>query len=158
MPVKKGIAVKTLVEKSKIEAWQDVLLSPAPATDHTPEKGRNMAPTIISRSGIAANSALDSGLCVQSLKGANTMKEHATPRPRGSGSIYQNGSAVWWIKFYVRGIARRESSHSTARQGAVKMLKRRLAEVETKTYIPRTNVKIDELITDSLEEYRQQRR
>src|ERR1019366_10751915 len=116
-----------------------------------------MAPTIISRSEIAANSALDSGLCVQSLKGANTMKENnATPRPRGSGSIYQNGSAVWWVKFYVRGISRRESSHSTDRKAAEKLLKRRLAEVETKTYVMRTNVKIDELITDLFAEYRQQ--
>jgi integrase len=117
-----------------------------------------MAPTIIAAPVIAANSALDSGPCVQSLKGANTMNEHATPRPRGSGSIYQNGSAVWWVKFYVRGIARRESSHSTDRKAAEKLLKRRLAEVETKTYIPRTNVKIDELITDLFAEYRQQRR
>lgn len=86
------------------------------------------------------------------------MNEHATPRPRGSGSIYQNGSAVWWVKFYVRGISRRESSHSTDRKVAEKLLKRRLAEVETKTYIPRTNVKVDELIADLFAEYRQQRR
>ncbi len=149
--------MKSAPEKSKIEAWQDGVQT-APATDHSPEKGRNMAPPIISRSGIAANSAPDSGSCVQSLKGANTMKENLTPRPRGSGSIYQNGSSVWWVKFYVRGIARRESSHSTDHKTAEKLLKRRLAEVETKTYIPRTNVKVDELITDLLAEYRQQGR
>lgn len=148
----------TLAEKSKIEAWQDGVISTAPATDHTPERDRNMAPFIIAAPVIAANSALDSGLCVQSLKGANTMNEHATPRPRGSGSIYQNGSAVWWVKFYVRGIARRESSHSPDRKVAEKLLKRRLAEVETKTYIPRTNVKVDELIADLFAEYRQQGR
>jgi integrase len=79
-------------------------------------------------------------------------------RARGSGSIYQNGSTVWWVKFYVREIARRESSHSTDRKAAEKLLKRRLAEVETKTYIARTNVKIDELIVDFLAEYRQQGR
>jgi integrase len=79
-------------------------------------------------------------------------------RARGSGSIYQNGSSVWWIKFYVRGIARRESSKSTDRKAAEKLLKRRLAEVETKTYIARTNVKIAELIVDLLAEYRQQGR
>ncbi len=66
------------------------------------------------------------------------------------------------MKFYVRGIARRESSHSTDRKVAEKLLKRRLAEVETKTYIPRTNVKIsderDGLIVDLLAEYRQQGR
>src|ERR1017187_8970872 len=157
MPVKKGIAVKPLVEESKIKAWQDGVQT-APATDHTPEQDRNMAPTIISAPVIAANSALDSDLCVQSQKGANTMNEHARPRPRGSGSIYQNGSAVWWVKFYVRGIARRESSHSTDRKVAEKLLKRRLAEVETKTFVMRTNVKIDELISDLFAEYRQQGR
>jgi integrase len=144
--------VKNALEKSKIEAWQDGVQT-APATDHTPDESRNMAPLIISE-----NPALDSGSCVQSMKGANTMTENATPRPRGSGSIYQNGSSVWWIKFYVRGIARRESSHSTDRKVAEKLLKRRLAEVETKTYIPRTNIKIDELITDLFAEYRQQGR
>src|ERR1035441_4277889 len=118
----KGISVKSLMEESKIEAWQSGAINTATATDHTPEKGRNMAPTIISVPVIAANSALDSGSCVQSLKGANTMKENATPRPRGSGSIYQNGSAVWWVKFYVRGIARRESSHSTDRKVAERLL------------------------------------
>jgi integrase len=150
--------MKRLVEKSKIKAWQDGVISTAPATDHTPEKDRNMAPTIIAVPVIAANSALDSGSCVQFLKGVNTMNEHATPRPRGSGSIYQNGSAVWWVKFYVRGIARRESSHSTDHKVAEKLLKRRLAEVETKTYIARTNVKVDELISDLFAEYRQQGR
>jgi integrase len=154
--------VRTAPEKSKIEAWQDGVET-APATDHTPDRDRNMAPLIISE-----NSSLDSGPCVQSLKGANTMKENATPRPRGSGSIYQNGSAVWWVKFYVRGIARRESSHSPDRKVAEKLLKRRLAEVETKTYIARTNVKISDerdgkpvsgtLIEDLFAEYRQQGR
>jgi site-specific recombinase XerD len=41
---------------------------------------------------------------------------------------------------------------------AKKLLKRRLAEVETKTYVMRTNVKIDELIADLLAEYRRERR
>jgi integrase len=158
VPVRKEFAAKMLPEESKIEAWQSGAINTATATDHTPERDRNMAPTIIAAPVIAANSALDSGPCVQSLKGANTMNEHATPRPRGSGSIYQNGSAVWWVKFYARGVARRESSHSTDRKVAEKLLKRRLAEVETRTFIPRTNVKIDELVTDLLAEYRQQGR
>src|ERR1039457_6256780 len=141
--------------KSKIEAWQDGVET-APATDHTPELDRNMAPLIISE-----NSSLDSGSCVQSMKGANTMNatnEHATKRPRGSGSIYQNGSAVWRIKFSVRGKSQRESSRSTDRKAAEKLLKRRLAEVETRTFIARTNVKVDELISDLFAEYRQQGR
>ena len=147
--------MKSTPEKSKIEAWQDGVET-APATDHTPELDRNMAPLIISE-----NSSLDSGSCVQSMKGANTMNatnEHATKRPRGSGSIYQNGSAVWWIKFSVRGKSQRESSRSTDRKAAEKLLKRRLAEVETRTFIARTNVKVDELISDLFAEYRQQGR
>jgi integrase len=79
-------------------------------------------------------------------------------RERGSGSLFHNGSNIWWIKFYVRGIAKRESSHSTDLEVAKKLLKRRLAEVETKTYVMRTNVKIDELIADLLAEYRRERR
>jgi hypothetical protein len=74
--------VKTLLEKSKIEAWQDGVISTAPATDHMFLRGGNVAPTIIAVPVIAANFSLDSGLCVQSLKGVNTMKENATPRPR----------------------------------------------------------------------------
>ena len=62
-----------------------------------------------------------------------TENTQAVKRERGTGSIFHNGSAVWWIKFYVRGIPKRESSHSTDLDVAKKLLKRRLAEVETKT-------------------------
>ena len=87
-----------------------------------------------------------------------TEETQAVKRERGTGSIFHNGSAVWWIKFYVRGIPKRESSHSTDLDVAKKLLKRRLAEVETKTYVMRTNVNIEELITDLLAEYRRERR
>jgi integrase len=75
-------------------------------------------------------------------------------RARGSGSIFQNGSSVFWIKFYSNGIARRESSRSTDRKVAEKLLKRRLAETETKTYVPRENIRIDELFADLVSDYR----
>ena len=87
-----------------------------------------------------------------------TENTQAVKRERGTGSIFHNGSAVWWIKFYVRGIPKRESSHSTDLDVAKKLLKRRLAEVETKTYVMRTNVKIEELIADLFAEYRRERR
>jgi hypothetical protein len=61
------------------------------------------------------------------------LPEKVTKRARGSGSIFQNGSAVWWIKFHDRGVPRRENSHSTDRRVAEKLLKKRLAEVETQT-------------------------
>jgi len=79
-------------------------------------------------------------------------------RQRGSGSIFHNGSNVWWIKFYVRGIPRRESSHSTDRKVAERLLKHRLAAVEMNIPVIRTNVRIDELIADLLAEYRRERR
>jgi integrase len=60
----------------------------------------------------------------------------------------------WSIKFYDRGIPRRESSHSNDRKVAEKLLKKRLAEVETKTYTPRENTRIDELIVDLISDYR----
>lgn len=85
--------------------------------------------------------------------------EETTKRKNGTGSIFHNGKTdVWTIKFYFRGIPKRESSHSTDRAVAERLLKRRLAEVETKTFTPRTNVKVDELIADMLHEYRQKGR
>ena len=84
------------------------------------------------------------------------MKQKAERRasPRRRGSIFQNGSATWWIKFSDRGIPRRENSHSTDLRVAEKLLQRRLAEVLTGTYIPRENIGVDELINDLLEEHR----
>jgi integrase len=82
------------------------------------------------------------------------MEQQQTKRERGSGSIFHNGSAVWWIKFYDRGIPRRESSHSTNQQVAQRLLKKRLAEVETQTYVARENVRVDELVADVICDYR----
>jgi integrase len=82
------------------------------------------------------------------------MEQQVEKRPRGAGSIFHNGSSTWWIKFSDRGIARRESSHSTDRVVAEKLLKKRLAECLTQTYTPSVNVKIDKLIEDLLAEYR----
>jgi integrase len=75
-------------------------------------------------------------------------------RQRGAGSIFKNGSSTLWVKFYDRGIPRRESSHSTDPKVAEKLLKRRLAEVETKIYVPRQNIMVDEMIFDLLSDYR----
>lgn len=86
------------------------------------------------------------------------MEEDNAKRERGSGSIYRNGSAVWWIKFHVRGIPKRESSHSTEWKVADRLLKDRLAEVRTDTYIVRGNVRIDELVQDLISEYREKGR
>ncbi len=75
-------------------------------------------------------------------------------RNRPRGSVFQNGSANWWIKFSDRGIPRRENSHSNDWRIAEKLLQRRLAEVTTATYIPRENIWLDDLFSDLLEEHR----
>src|SRR5579885_2364421 len=88
-------------------------------------------------------------------KGVEMSETSATKRPRGSGSIFQNGSKTWWIKFSERGIVHRESSGSTDYKDAEKLLKRRLAEVLTQIYVARTNIRVDELIEDLFAEYRE---
>lgn len=84
--------------------------------------------------------------------------EETTKRERGTGSIFTNGSNILWIKYYWRGIAKRESSHSTDRKVAERLLRRRLAEVETRTFTPSTNVRIDELYADMVAEYKREGR
>lgn len=47
---------------------------------------------------------------------------------RGLGGVYQRGN-VWWVYYSFRGTPFRESSHSTRQSDAVKLLKRRHAEM-----------------------------
>ena len=47
---------------------------------------------------------------------------------RGMGRVYSRGSK-WWVQYCFRGKVYRESSKSTNRSDAVKLLKRRLAEI-----------------------------
>ncbi len=47
---------------------------------------------------------------------------------RGTGGIYQR-SATWWVRYSYHGRKHRESSGSTKRSDAVKLLRRRLAEM-----------------------------
>src|SRR5450755_1733014 len=122
-----------------------------------------MLATVLNSTGIwflpsYQNSCLSVVAILRDHRRISPMEEHAEKRERGSGSIYHNGSAVWWVKFYVRGIPKRESSGSTDYKVAERLLKRRLAEVITKTYVMRANIKIDELITDLVAEYKRERR
>lgn len=79
-------------------------------------------------------------------------------RERGKGSVFQNGSDTWWIKYYERGIPRRESSKSTDKKDAEALLKRRLAEVETGVFNPKASIQIDELVSDVLADYKEKAR
>lgn len=48
----------------------------------------------------------------------------------GTGRVYQRGN-VWWIQFGFRGETHRESSGSTRKADAVKLLRKRMAEMST---------------------------
>lgn len=51
-------------------------------------------------------------------------------RTAGTGRVYQRGK-TFWIQYSYRGQRHRESSHSAQRSDAVKLLRRRLAEMGT---------------------------
>lgn len=58
------------------------------------------------------------------------MKKHT--RTRGMGFLFQMpGSSNWWIGYSVNGKRFRETSRSSNRQDAVKLLKRRIAAAQT---------------------------
>lgn len=51
-------------------------------------------------------------------------------KARGFGGIYRRaGSQFWWVQYSFRGVVHRESSGSTARAEALKLLRRRLEEM-----------------------------
>jgi integrase len=80
-----------------------------------------------------------------------------TRRPKGTGSIYQRpDSAVFWLKYSRHGKPYRESSGTTDRRKAERMLKVRLSEITTGTFIgPQAEkIKVAELAEDFLREYR----
>src|SRR5262245_37925230 len=47
---------------------------------------------------------------------------------RGLGHVFQRGS-TWWVQYFFRGQRYRESSGSTVRMDAVKLLRRRMGEM-----------------------------
>jgi integrase len=96
---------------------------------------------------------LSAGSLCSVFKGENMPQQTTPKRARGSGSIFQNGSAVWWIGYSERGIKHRENSHSTDYAVAERLLKRRLAENETGVFVPKADVRIDELVADVMAEY-----
>ena len=78
-------------------------------------------------------------------------------RPKGTGSVYKRpDSQDWWLKYSRHGKAFRESSHTTDKQKAGKMLRSRLAEITTGTFIgPKAEkVTVPELAEDLMRDYR----
>jgi integrase len=79
------------------------------------------------------------------------------PRPRGTGSLYQrNGSEIWWIKYHRNGKPFRESTQTTDKRRATRILAQRLAEINTGTFVgPRSErITVAELAEDFLRDYR----
>src|SRR6476646_12145505 len=76
-------------------------------------------------------------------------------RPKGTGCVYQRGD-VWWLKYSRYGKPYRESCNSTDKRKAEKMLKIRLAEITSGTFVgPQAEkVRVEELAEDLLREYR----
>lgn len=80
-------------------------------------------------------------------------------RQRGLGLIFQRGS-IFWIQYSVRGKRHRESSESTNRADAVRLLKERISQVRAGkavgTQIERTT--LDDLTTMLNDDYRANQR
>lgn len=96
---------------------------------------------------------LSAGSPCSAFKGENMPEQQTPKRSRGSGYIFTNGSDKLWIGFSERGIKHRENSHSTDHAVAERLLKRRLAEIETGVFVPKGDVRLDELVADVMVEY-----
>jgi integrase len=75
--------------------------------------------------------------------------EEAMRRKIETGSVYRRGR-IWWIKFYHRHQAVRESSKSSNREDADRLLKRRMGEIATAQFLGTApeRVRIADLFAD----------
>jgi integrase len=72
---------------------------------------------------------------------------------RVRGCIYQRGQ-TWWVKFSQNGVSHCESSESSDKRVAQRLLDTRLAAVTTGEYAGRTRATVAELAEDLFREYR----
>lgn len=87
----------------------------------------------------------------------STESEEKARRPKGTGCVYRRpDSPVWWIKYSRRGRPYRESAKTTNVRKAETMLKNRLAEIATGTFLgPQAErVRVEELSDDFIRDYR----
>ena len=78
-------------------------------------------------------------------------------RKKGDGCVFRRpDSPVWWIKYSRNGKVYRESTRTDSEDKAGKVLRKRLGEIVTGTFIgPQTErVRVSELAEDFLREYR----
>jgi hypothetical protein len=92
-----------------------------------------------------------------STENVSETKPHPQPelRKRGDGNIYPR-KGIWWIRYSFRGKPKRESSHSTKPEDAIKLLNRRLKEVWAdrqglQAFIPKADKVLINQLIDSLE-------
>ena len=88
----------------------------------------------------------------------NSINKTSSPeRNRGEGNVYLRNN-TWWIRYSFRGKPKRESSHSSNQEDALKLLNRRMKEIWAdrrglQTFIPKAEkVYVDELL-DELEKH-----
>lgn len=70
----------------------------------------------------------------------------------GHGNVYLRGK-TWWLYYSDHGRMVRESSHSKNKDDANKQLKRKLAAVSHGEDLGRSDVRVDELLDDLLQDY-----
>src|SRR5207253_2897771 len=87
------------------------------------------------------------------------MANKLVERKRGDGGIYQRGD-VWWIRYSHRGKEIRESSESTDKTNAEKLLQKRIREVSNdrdgiQAFAPNAGkIYVDELLDNLEKDYR----
>lgn len=62
-------------------------------------------------------------------------------RKYGLGQIYRRGD-IWWIDYLCRGIRYRESTGSTRKQDASRLLKQRITEIHSDTFVSPTEQRL----------------
>jgi integrase len=78
-------------------------------------------------------------------------------RPRGTGRIYNpKQSSILWIQYYRDGKMHRESTGTTDKRKATRILSRRLAEISTGSFTAPDvgRIRVSELAEDFLRDYR----
>ena len=72
----------------------------------------------------------------QYLKSQAKRKAVGAMRERGSGSVFRKpGTRFWWIAYSFRGHSHQESSGSTDRKVALKLLKDRLGKIDKPNFV-----------------------
>lgn len=78
-------------------------------------------------------------------------------RERGTGRLFQIGK-IWYIRYYVRGQQRQETTRSTSENYAKKLLRKRLGEAAAGTYREPRRLRYEDLRAAYMVDYAEQKR